>query len=164
MNDYERGKRFASLLNKHSLDIFHLLQYILNLLVIPLFYMLFQMFQNNFATNDQRLFIGKYAVFWFSLHFILELLKNNYFKKTELTKLEEIFGAENSKRISIVYFLTFSIGIPTSKDFDRGLRNTYWYAKIYYPFLFIVVILIVIPIIIFMFTTLFSLFESIVIR
>lgn len=165
MDDYERGKRFGNLLNKHSLDIFHFLQYILNLLVIPLFYMLFQMLQNNFATNNQISFIGRYTVFWGTLHFILELLKDNYFKKTELTKLEEIFGAENAKKISIFYFIYFgTITISVSKDFWRGLRETYWYMKVYYPLLFIFVILIVIPVIIFMLIPLYLLLKSIVLR
>lgn len=162
MDDYERGKRFGHLLNKHALDTFHFFQYILNLSVIPLFYILFQPWLNKFVTYNQILFIGEYTVLYGILHFISELLKDYYFKKTELTKLEEIFGAENAKGISIFYLVLFGIiGIPESKDFWRGLRETYWYMKIYYPLTFIFVILIVIPVIIFMLVTFYYLLKSI---
>lgn len=165
MDDYERGKRFGNLLNKHSLDTFHFLQYILNLSLIPYFYLLIQLFLNKGTINNQILFIGGYSVLFLTLHFISELLKDHYFKKTELIKLEEIFGAENAKKISIFYFIYFgTITISVSKDFWRGLRETYWYMKVYYPLLFIFVILIFIPVIIFMLIPLYLLFKSIVLR
>lgn len=143
MDEYNRGKILAGIVNKYKFTFIDKLRIVLYISFIPICYFIFIKKSTDIT---YVFFLWIYISFVSLLFIIFEITKYYYVQKKEKDLLRNLIHHNLENLFLMIPFLVFDpiFGFFSSKEFRRGFRDTYWATKLYY-LIYLVAFLIAIP-------------------